>query len=460
MTMTRLQALWPVLAMLMLYLAALYFRPLLPIDETRYMSVAWEMLVRDNWLSPLTVNFAPYHHKPPLLFWLINSSWSVFGVSRWAALLPLILISISCIYLTKILAKKIFVREKVSFENIPFLVIGSLPFLIYNTLVMFDVTLTLFVLLSLLALIAYAARRSFIYILLMAAFMGLGVLTKGPVAWLHVIFPILLAPVWLSGKQNWWSWYGGCFLAILLSAIPVLLWLIPVLKASSPDFAFSLVWTQTAGRITGSMDNAHTRPFYFYLPLLPVLFLPWILFPSFWSGARKIFKSHKINSGIKFICCWILPLIITFSLIGGKQPHYLLPLLPGILILISYMMNNNPEKVFKISVFMVLIFIAGQALASPIILKKYDLQPVAEYIQEHPDKDLAFIRRYHGEFSFLARLNKSFENEQFYTVDKWFDAHPNGIAVVRYNDPNELKNYKIILNLPYRGKYIAIFERQ
>ena len=69
-----------------LFAAGLAFRPLLPIDETRYLSVSWEMLLRGSYLVP-TMNFEPYFQKPPMLFWLIDIAWAIVGVSRWSALL-------------------------------------------------------------------------------------------------------------------------------------------------------------------------------------------------------------------------------------------------------------------------------------------------------------------------------------------------------------------------------------
>ncbi|VAW74626.1 Polymyxin resistance protein ArnT, undecaprenyl phosphate-alpha-L-Ara4N transferase; Melittin resistance protein PqaB, partial [hydrothermal vent metagenome] len=46
----------------------LWLRPLLPVDETRYLSVAWEMWSRGDFLVPY-LNGEAYSHKPPLLFW-------------------------------------------------------------------------------------------------------------------------------------------------------------------------------------------------------------------------------------------------------------------------------------------------------------------------------------------------------------------------------------------------------
>ncbi len=441
-----------------LFITAMLFRPLLPIDETRYMSVAWEMYLRGDWLTPLTVNFAPYHHKPPLLFWLINGSWSIFGVSRWAGALPMFLASIICIYLTKKLADALFPDKKEQTQIIPFLMIGSFPFLIYGTLVMFDITLTVFVLLSLLSLVSFAKTGNKKFILAMALSMGLGVLTKGPVMWLYIIFPIIFGSLWNGNKLNKKQWYGGCITALILSVIPVALWIIPVLQASSNDFAFWLLWNQTAGRVTGNFSSSHARPIYFYLILLPILFLPWLAFPSFWKGVKNVKEQAKSDLGIRFILISTLPVFIAFSLISGKQPHYLVPLLPQIIILIAIMAKIPNNKAIITASIMIAIIITGQIIASNSFFKKYDLRPIATYIKAHEDiHDWAFVKKYHGEFTFIGRLEKPVERENFHTLDEWFKNHPNGKAIVRYSDDDPMEKYKKIIDIPYRGKHMAIF---
>ena len=60
----------------------LWLRPLLPVDETRYIGVAWEMWQRGDLLVPW-LNGEPYSHKPPLYFWLIHAGWWLFGVNDW-----------------------------------------------------------------------------------------------------------------------------------------------------------------------------------------------------------------------------------------------------------------------------------------------------------------------------------------------------------------------------------------
>ena len=67
---------WPGLVLVVMALAALqlWLRPLLPVDETRYLSVAWEMWQRGDFLVP-HLDGVPYSHKPPLLFWLVHGLW-------------------------------------------------------------------------------------------------------------------------------------------------------------------------------------------------------------------------------------------------------------------------------------------------------------------------------------------------------------------------------------------------
>ena len=58
--------LWTICLAMLLVASELVSRPLLPVDETRYMSVAWEAHVRgDSLVSHL--NSETYAHKPPLL---------------------------------------------------------------------------------------------------------------------------------------------------------------------------------------------------------------------------------------------------------------------------------------------------------------------------------------------------------------------------------------------------------
>ena len=452
--------LWLPGVMLALYLAAVFFRPLLPIDETRYMSVAWEMLSHHGWLKPLTMNFEPYHHKPPMLFWLINLAWAGLGVSRWAGLIPPVLATLGCVYLTGVLARLLLPDLARDRHRVWMMMVASVPFLIYGTLVMFDFTLCAFVLLALINVIHFARTRAWRYTILIGVFIGLGVLTKGPVAYLHVLPVLLLAPLWIKDFSRPSAWYGHCLVIVLVSAIPVLFWLVPVLQAANNDFAFWLVWNQTAGRVTGNFSAAHVHPVYFYLPFLVGMLMPWVFFPAFWRGLKRFNKDMLTEQSIRFMLCWMVPVFVMFSLIRGKQPHYLIPLLPGLVLVLVLCLQELYNRVLAVTVaVMIGLLVVGQGIAAQTIFKNYDLQPIVAIIQQHPGRDLAYAQNYHAELGFLARLEKTVEDCNIADLDDWFAHHPDGLAIVRYKDDNLVKDFTMLYGMRYRSGKMGVFAK-
>src|SRR6201996_5200443 len=79
---------------LLLIVPVALFLPALPIDETRYLGVAWEMRAHSDFLVP-HLNGAAYSDKPPLLFWLINIAWSVLGLNVWSVRLCVLAASLA-----------------------------------------------------------------------------------------------------------------------------------------------------------------------------------------------------------------------------------------------------------------------------------------------------------------------------------------------------------------------------
>src|SRR5512144_2034206 len=56
-------------------------------DEPRYAQIAREMLARHDWVTPV-LNGVPWLEKPALYYWGAMLSYSIFGVTDWAARLP------------------------------------------------------------------------------------------------------------------------------------------------------------------------------------------------------------------------------------------------------------------------------------------------------------------------------------------------------------------------------------
>ena len=321
-------ALWAVVV-----LAGLLARPLLPVDETRYVSVAWGMWLRGAYLVP-HLNGAPYSHKPPLLFWLITAGWGLTGPSlAWARLVGPLCAAADLI-LAVLLARRLWPSRPLTARLAPLLLVGTLLWTVYGGLLLFDALLTACVLVALLGLVDLRAGRRYGFLLL-AAGIGFGVLAKGPVVLLHVLPPALLAWWWAppaTGAAVVRARWGGWVLAgVLAGAALALCWAIPAAITGGPVYGREIFLGQTAGRMVRSF--AHRRPVYWYLPQLFWILLPWWCWPTIWRALGRLRGSF--DGGARFCVAWAVPALVAFSLVSGKQVHYLLPELPAMALLLA-----------------------------------------------------------------------------------------------------------------------------
>ena len=418
-------------------------RPVLPPDETRYLTVAWEMLVSRDFVVP-TLNFAPYHQKPPLLFWLIDIAWALFGVSRISALAVVFAISALSISLTRRLARELVLDDERTVERVGWAMLGNAVFVIYSGLILFDLLLTCCVLGALIGLLSFARQgaggRSTTSLLIAGLCIGLGILAKGPVVLIFIIWPVATYPLWrmerhvASAARMW----GGFGLSILIALLPVTAWIVPALVETHGEFARSLIWNQSVGRISGHLANSHDRPIWFYLPLLPIFAMPWVFSPYVWAAHRECLaaplrsmrRSWREIWWFRFLVLWTLPVVATFSLIGGKQPHYLVPLLPAAAIVAAMMMRTLRLSLIRLGAAIVLgLALVAQGAAALTVFENYDTAPIAELIAGH-DGPVAFLGDYQGDFGFLARLKAPVTvlatRDQ---ATEWLTAHPTGLLV-------------------------------
>lgn len=316
-----------------LIVLGLMSRPLLPVDETRYLAVAWEMWIRGDWLV-LHLNGVPYHHKPPLLFWLIDLGWALFGVSEIWARLVAPLFGLGSLWLTAVLGRLLYAQHPRVAETAPLILIGTALFALFATLTFFDTMIVFFTLLGLVGVARAWRGRPLAGWLLFALALGLGVLSKGPVQLLHLAPVPLLAPLWMGRERpaSWGRWYCGVGLGVLGGAALALAWAVPAAFAGGPEYGRMLFLGQTTGRIVESFQ--HGRPWWWYVPVTFAILFPWTWWLVLYRRQPAATGMWR-EAGTRFCLCLILPVFISFSAISGKQPHYLLPLLPAVALVIG-----------------------------------------------------------------------------------------------------------------------------
>ena len=94
-------------AWLILQFGGIFSPGLLDDVDSIYIQVAREMLQRHDFVTPY-INGIRFFDKPPLMYWMASTSMSVFGVSDWAARLPLALAVLALLLATYALGNRLF----------------------------------------------------------------------------------------------------------------------------------------------------------------------------------------------------------------------------------------------------------------------------------------------------------------------------------------------------------------
>lgn len=325
-----------------LIVVTILYRPQLPIDETRYVSVAWEMWQHHQWLLP-TLNGAPYADKPPLLMWFINVAWGLFGVHDWVARMVIPFIGLVNFYLIRQIAL-VFWPQTSAYRFASLILMSMLGWALYLPMTMFDILLSACVLAHLLCWLNWLRTPQVRWVIAAGLLGGLGILTKGPVMLLDSLVVLLCYPLWrMPNMPSAKRFYKAIFAAVLIAILIGLAWALPAAWIGGKGYAEAIFVKQSLDRIHHSF--AHARAWYWYFLMAPLIFFPWsVQWTQQLLTTRRLlptFKWRTLNWPSRLLFCWIFGHVVIFSAISGKQIHYLLPIFPAIALLVSYWFISN-----------------------------------------------------------------------------------------------------------------------
>jgi 4-amino-4-deoxy-L-arabinose transferase-like glycosyltransferase len=326
----------------LIFLFQLGGRDLWEPDETRYAVVARDMRENGNWILP-HLNGKVYAEKPPLFFWLVNLSVFFFGVdNELTNRLPSALAGLITVLVTSYLGKSFF-NAQVGFIS-GLVLCTCIFFPLLSRWMMLDSILTLFFLLALSYLYRGLEeeenRRK--HYLLAGFFIGLGVLTKGPIAYLPI--PIVLIFTFLQKKFKSF-WCTDLLWGFLLSMGIILIWWIPACFAGGKDYINWILFKQVVGTYIEGGKHFHPKPLSFYFIRFPIEFFPWIVFlPSaFIIGL----KTNRMRKEFLFLSIWFIFIFIFFTLSKGKKDNYLLPLYPASAMMVGVLWDSESQLAKK-----------------------------------------------------------------------------------------------------------------
>ena len=292
-------------------------------DEARYAEIAREMLQSGNLLVP-HLNYVAYVEKPPLLYWLTTLTFWIFGVSEFAARLPVALSAIAGILATYFFALRAFGRRHAILAAA---ILATTPlYALMAQVLTTDMMLTALVTIATFSLyLHWDEGGRWCWIAYVA--MGLAVMTKGPVG---AAIPILSMLLWLTlnrelgGAIAKFRAIPGLLLTILIAAP----WFVAMTVREPGFFDFYFVGEHL--RRVFETDYSHSEAFYFYLPVLAVGLLPWSLLVPFLT-----WRDSPRNPARSFCIVAAGLTVVAFSCASAKLTPYILPAVPPLAVLIA-----------------------------------------------------------------------------------------------------------------------------
>jgi dolichol-phosphate mannosyltransferase len=294
-------------------------------DESRYAQVALNMLESGDWVVPRLAG-EPYLDKPPLLYWVTAASLQVMGESELAARLPIALASWLTVLAAFVCGARVFGARAAWLGSL--LLLLCLGFILSGRFLIMDGLLTLFTTIGFLtAWIAMQGPRVRLgWWMVSAVAVSLGVLTKGPIA-LVLFVPPLVMLSWLdrrTARLRWSHWLLAASILVLLTAP----WFCLIFLRQD-DFLYHFVWKHHVLRFVSTF--IHEAPMWYYLPVLLVGMFPssLLIAPTLGflcSQCRWARSGRTVELGAACLAAgWI---VIFFSLSSCKLPTYILPAVP------------------------------------------------------------------------------------------------------------------------------------
>lgn len=360
-------------------------------DEPRNAGCAQEMLERGDWIVP-TFNDELRHQKPVLLYWLMMTAYSVFGVNEFSARFWSVVLAMGTVLLTYGIGRRVYGSRT-----------GVIGAVALSSCLMFDVAARAATPDSILAFCSTAALfvfvmgcfkrqpngalqnvegwfpRNLAYVVPMFALMGVGVLAKGPVG---VIMPMAIIGMFLmiqnanyiSGGpanenrvQQWQGWASDFVRVVspvsfcrqlirmrpFLAASIVLLiagpWYMLVDMKTNGVFTEMFFVGEHFGRATTAFEN-HEGGIWFYPVALLIGFFPWSVFwgPTlFWSWGGKAGKPY--SAATRFLLCWIGVQVGLFTMAETKLPSYVTPCYPALALLTAGYIDSVSRNVSNVA---------------------------------------------------------------------------------------------------------------
>ncbi|MGB5831373.1 MAG: glycosyltransferase family 39 protein, partial [Thiohalocapsa sp.] len=289
--------------------------PLYDLDEGAFTEATREMLASGNFITPHK-DGEPRYDKPALIYWLQALSVKALGLTEFALRLP------SAIAATLwLLALWLFARQRLDADTatVAGLIMAlGLQVAIIGKAAVADAVLNLFIALAFFDIYRWRLSPTRATLLRVYLWLGLGFLTKGPVA---VFFPLLVSLLYFASFKDLRRWVRALvaplgWLVFIAVAGP---WYLAIFVDDGPGFFRSFFLEHNVGRYGGVKHGHGGFPGYYFV-ILPLVLLPFSGWFLRLLPAAKTLWNDPLD---RFMLLWFVTVFTVFSFSDTKLPHYL-----------------------------------------------------------------------------------------------------------------------------------------
>jgi 4-amino-4-deoxy-L-arabinose transferase-like glycosyltransferase len=289
--------------------------PLFDVDEGAFSEATREMLARKDFVTTY-LNGELRFDKPILIYWLQAISVSLFGIGEFGFRLPSALAGVGWIAAILVFARQ--QTDRATAYAAALIGATTVGVCVIGRAATADALLNLFLVLAMFDIYRYMQepRKTTRYRVWL--WMGLGLLTKGPIA---LLIPCAVSAIAFFLQRKWRLWLAAVadpvgWAVLLLVAGP---WYVLEYRQQGQAFIAGFFMRHNVERFQNPLQG-HGGGVLYYLPAALLLLLPYSgLFIRILPTLRAM---RQPLSG--FLWIWFLFVLVFFSLAGTKLPHYLL----------------------------------------------------------------------------------------------------------------------------------------
>lgn len=310
-------------------------------NEAFYVETPRQMVERGDYVTPY-FNDAERLNKPVLSYWIVAGLYHAFGVSVGVERAGIALGALGIVLSAFLIGRAV---RSTSTGLLAALIVATAPRVVMHSRRIFiDVYITLFMSLTLACFVLaerYPHHRRRL-LLAMYVCIGLGMLTKGPVA---IVLPAFVCALWFTIERRWTDLRRmslGSGLAIIAAIVVPWYALLYSRHGWGPVLGF--FQGENVDRFMTSMVPGDQRPWFWYLQVLLSDLFPWapLLIVPLLAAWRPTGGAADASATLRrLLWCWVVGITAAFSLSATKQDLYIFPVITASAVLIADALINS-----------------------------------------------------------------------------------------------------------------------